>query len=332
MRILVTGAAGYIGSVVTERLVESGHHVVAIDSLAHGHRDAVHPDAPFVQGDLLDREWLIEQVRTARVDAVVHLAAEALIDESVRNPGLFFRVNVTGGLNLLDAMAAAGVSRMIFSSTAAVYGEPEQVPIREDASLRPVNAYGESKLVFERAMAWYERAHGLRHVSLRYFNACGATARCGERHEPETHLMPIVLDVAMRRRPSIALFGTDYDTPDGTCIRDYVHVRDIADAHVLCLDRIDAIASTAFNLGNGAGYSNREVVAAVERVTGRAVPAIDAPRRPGDPARLVASAERITRELGWRPGTPDLESMIASAWDWRLKAAHTDGLRAAGVS
>src|SRR5688500_11224552 len=271
MNILVTGAAGYIGSVVTERLIEAGHSVVALDNLHHGHREAVHPSARFLHGDLLDRDWLHEEVRRAHVDAVVHLAAEALIDESVRNPGLFFRVNMTGGLNLLDAMAAAGVTRMIFSSTAAVYGEPTIVPIPEDAPLRPVNAYGESKLAFERAMAWYARAHGLRHVSLRYFNACGATERCGERHEPETHLIPILFDAALGRRGSMKLFGTDYDTPDGTCVRDYVHVRDIADAHVLGLQHIDRIESTAFNLGNGAGYTNRQVIAAVERITGRSI-------------------------------------------------------------
>jgi UDP-glucose 4-epimerase len=260
-------------------------------------------------------------VRQAGADAVVHLAAEALIDESVRNPGLFFRVNVTGGLNLLDAMAAAGVQRLIFSSTAAVYGEPVAIPIREEAALVPVNAYGESKLAFERALPWYYRAHGIRHVSLRYFNACGATPRTGERHEPETHLIPLVMDVALGRRDAIHLFGTDYDPPDGTCIRDYVHVLDIADAHLRCLERIDSIEPTAFNLGNGHGYSNREVIAAVERVTGRPVRVVAAPRRPGDPARLVASADRIARELDWRPGIPALDSMIASAWAWHLAMA-----------
>jgi UDP-glucose 4-epimerase len=326
MKILVTGAAGYIGSVVTERLLEQGHTVVALDSLVHGHREAVHPAAQFLHGDLLDREWLLDQVRRAGVDAVVHLAAEALIDESVRNPGLFFRVNMTGGLNLLDAMVAAGVTRMIFSSTAAVYGEPERVPIREDDTLNPVNAYGESKLAFERAMSWYQRAHGLRHVSLRYFNACGATERTGERHEPETHIIPILLDVAIGRRPSISLFGTDYDTPDGTCVRDYVHVRDIADAHVRCLEHIDRIEPTAFNLGNGSGYTNRQVIAAVERVTGRTLNVVDAPRRLGDPARLVASAEKIAWVVGWKPGTPDLESMIASAWAWHQKVSHAKSL------
>jgi len=321
MNILVTGAAGYIGSVVTERLIDEGHQVLALDNLRHGHRDAVHPAARFVEGDLLDRPWLIEEVRRSGVEAVVHLAAEALIDESIRDPGTFFRVNVTGGLNLLDAMAAGGVRRLIFSSTAAVYGEPTRIPIQEDAPLKPVNAYGESKLAFERALPWYQRAHGLRHVSLRYFNACGATTRTGERHEPETHLIPILLDVALGRREAIHLFGTDYDTPDGTCIRDYVHVLDIAEAHLRCLERIDTIEPAAFNLGNGHGYSNREVISAVERVTGRPVRVIPAARRPGDPARLVASADRIAREVGWRPGHPDLEPMIASAWAWHQTMA-----------
>lgn len=323
MNILVTGAAGYIGSVVTEHLVEDGHTVVALDSLVHGHRSAVHPGARFIEGDLLDRDWLRAQVRDAGIDAVVHLAAEALIDESVRDPGRFFRVNVTGGLNLLDAMVAAGVSRLIFSSTAAVYGEPQTIPIRESAETRPVNSYGESKLCFERALPWYERAHGLRHLTLRYFNACGATANFGEHHEPETHLIPNLLDAALGLRDGFHLNGTDYPTPDGTCIRDYIHVRDIADAHLLCLQHIDSTPSTAFNLGNGAGYSNREVIAAVERVTGRPITVIEGARRAGDPARLVASHERITRELGWRPGIPDLDAMIESAWAWHSARPRT---------
>ena len=319
MRLLVTGAAGYIGSVVTERLVEDGHAVTAVDNLQHGHRDAVHPSATFVAGDLLDREWLATIVRNGRYDAVVHLAAEALIDESVRDPGLFFRVNVTGGLNLLDAMAAAGVRRLVFSSTAAVYGEPDVLPIPESAPKRPVNAYGESKLAFERALPWYRRAHGLCHVSLRYFNACGATERCGERHEPESHLIPIVLEAALGTRPAIHLFGTDYDTPDGTCIRDYVHVSDVAEAHVRCLASMDQLGAEAFNLGNGSGYSNRQIIDAVQRVTGRPITVVPAARRPGDPARLVASADRIGERLGWRPAVTDLDTMIATAWSWHLR-------------
>jgi len=317
MNIFVTGAAGYIGSVVTDRLLEDGHSVVAMDNLRHGRREAVHPGAEFLEGDLLDRAWLFEQLRRG-FDAVVHLAAEALIDESIRDPGRFYQANVAGGLNLLDAMIAAGTGRLVFSSTAAVYGEPTVIPIREDAPLQPVNSYGESKLAFERALHWYRRAYGLRYVSLRYFNACGATDRCGEQRERETHLIPILLDVALCLRPGIQLFGTDYDTPDGTCIRDYVHVSDIADAHVRCLAALDQLGSAAFNLGNGTGHSNREVIEAVRHVTGRPIAVEARPRRPGDPARLVASPETILRMLGWRPAIGSLDEMIASAWRWRL--------------
>ena len=275
-----------------------------------------------MEGDLRDRARLAEVMSTVRPDAVVHLAAEALVGESVTEPAKFFEVNVTGGLNLLDAMRAGGVRRLVFSSTAAVYGEPGETPIREDAPLRPVNAYGASKLAFERALPWYASAYGLRHVSLRYFNACGATAERGEHHVPETHLIALLLDVALGLRPGIRIFGTDYDTPDGTCIRDYVHVGDIADAHLLALDRIDDIGAGAFNLGNGAGFSNREVVAAARRVTGHAIPATDAPRRAGDPARLVASADRARVVLDWSPRYTTLEAMIATAWAWRQERLH----------
>ena len=322
MTVLVTGAAGYIGSVVAERLIEHGHGVAALDDLSQGHRAAVPPAAAFMEGDLRDRARLAEVMSTVRPDAVVHLAAEALVGESVTEPAKFFEVNVTGGLNLLDAMRAGGVRRLVFSSTAAVYGEPGETPIREDAPLRPVNAYGASKLAFERALPWYASAYGLRHVSLRYFNACGATAERGEHHVPETHLIALLLDVALGLRPGIRIFGTDYDTPDGTCIRDYVHVGDIADAHLLALDRIDDVGAGAFNLGNGAGFSNREVVAAARRVTGHAIPATDAPRRAGDPARLVASADRARAVLDWSPRYTTLEAMIATAWAWRQERLH----------
>jgi UDP-glucose 4-epimerase len=318
VRILVTGAAGYIGSVVTERLLNAGDTVVALDNLSNGHADAVDRRAEFLKIDLLDRDHVFETFRRTRFDAVVHLAAEALIDVSVRDPGRFFRANVVAGINLVDAMIAAGVTKLVFSSTAAVYGEPRAVPIEEEADYQPVNAYGESKLAFERMLPWYERAHGLAHVSFRYFNACGATEQCGERHEPETHLIPIVLDVAQGLRSSMQLFGADYDTPDGTCVRDYVHVVDIADAHILALRNIGRIPSTAFNLGNGHGYTNRQVIDAVERVTGRSIRFDVAPRRAGDPARLVASGERARTMLGWSPSIPDLESMVATAWQWRM--------------
>ena len=319
MRIVVTGAAGYVGSVVTERLVEEGHAVVALDDLWHGHRAAVHPGAMFMQGDLLNEDWLRTLFRRTPVDAVVHLAAEALIDESLRDPGRFFRVNVCGGLNLLEAMAGAGVNRLIFSSTAAVYGAPATVPVTEDSPLSPVNSYGESKLAFERMLAWYRTAHNLKSVSLRYFNAAGATKAFGEWHVPETHLIPLLFETVLKQRPSIQLFGTDYDTPDGTCVRDYIHISDIAGAHVLALAHIDRVAGCAFNLGNGAGYSNLQVIDIIRRVTGCAIPAVAAPRRPGDPPVLIASHARIHEALGWKPRFPDLESIVQTAWDWRLE-------------
>jgi len=322
MRILVTGAAGYIGSVVTELLVEQGHDVVALDSLQHGHAGSVSRGAHFIQMDLLDRERLIQLLEEHQVEAVVHLAAEALIDESIRDPGRFYRANVSGGLTLLDAMVSVGVKRLVFSSTAAVYGEPTCIPIKEDDPLAPVNSYGESKLAFERALPWYRRAHDLRYITLRYFNACGATREHGEFHVPETHLIPIVFEVALGYRPEIQLFGNDYDTADGTCIRDYVHVVDIAQAHILGLQKIDKIVARAYNMGNGSGYSNAEVIEAVRAVTGCEIPVHVAERRPGDPARLVASSDRIRAELGWVPKYPDLHAMVETAWQWRQSNPH----------
>lgn len=319
MRILVTGGAGYIGSVVTEQLVAGGHDVVVLDDLRHGHRTAVHPDARFAKINLVDATAIREFLSATRPDAVVHLAAEALIDESVRNPGRFYEVNMTGGLNLLEAMAAAGTRRLVFSSTAAVYGEPEDVPISEDAPKAPVNSYGESKLAFERMLPWYQRAHGLQHVTLRYFNAAGATYDHGEDHRPETHLIPAVFEVALGRRDVLHVFGTDYDTPDGTCIRDYIHVVDIAHAHVRALHEVDRLVAGVYNMGNGSGYSNAEVIACVHRVTGADIRVCEAPRRPGDPERLVADSERIRRDLGWEPAYPGLESIVRSAWEWRLR-------------
>lgn len=326
MRVWVTGAAGYIGSVVTEELIEKGHEVLAFDNLRHGTRAAVHPAAQFFKGDLLDREELQLLMRQNPADAVVHMAAEALIDESVRDPGRFFRVNICGGINLLDAMVAADVKKMVFSSTAAVYGEPESIPITEAATCVPVNSYGESKLAFEKILAWYSRAHGLQCISLRYFNACGATKRCGEFHVPETHLIPNLFEVALGQREVMRVNGTDYDTPDGTCIRDYIHVTDIAQAHVRGLEKVDHLGTRAYNMGNGAGYSNREVIEAVSRVTGRKIKVVPGDRRPGDPARLVASSERIRQELRWAPQYVDLETMVETAWAWRLE--HPQGYAA----
>ncbi len=319
MKLLVTGGAGFIGSVVTEQLVAEGHDVVVLDSLKYGFSQAVTPPARLVCGDILDEPPLQELFRKERFDAVAHLAAEAFIDDSIRDPGLFYRVNVCGGLNLLDAMLRAGVKRLIFSSTAAVYGQPESIPIPEDAPKTPCNSYGDSKLAFEHALAWYQRAHGLRHISLRYFNACGATERCGESRKKETHLIPIALAAAAGARNGLDLFGTDYPTPDGTCVRDYVHVADIARAHVLALDAVDRIEPTAYNLGNSEGYSNRQVIRAVEEVVGRAFEVRDAARRPGDPATLVADSSRARRELGWQPAFPELQRMVETAWQWRRR-------------
>jgi UDP-glucose 4-epimerase len=317
VKILVTGAAGYIGSVVTERLVLRGFEVVALDNLCNGHRAAVHPDASFAQGDLTDASWLTSCLQRHAIDAVIHLAAEALIDESIRDPGRFYRANVIGGINLLDAMVTAGVTRLIFSSTAAVYGDPRALPITEDADCAPVSAYGDSKLAIERAIEWYHHAHGLRYVAFRYFNVCGATDERGEWHVPETHLIPLLLEAADGRVGAVRLFGTNFDTPDGTCIRDYIHVIDVAGAHAAALDQIDRVERATYNLGNGAGYSNRQVIEAVRHVTNREVPIVESERRPGDPAQLVASGERVRGELGWMPQIPDIETMIGSAWRWR---------------
>jgi UDP-glucose 4-epimerase len=319
MKVLVTGAAGYIGSVVTEQLIDQGNQVIALDSLVNGHRAAIHPAAEFVKLDLLDADGLDALFKNRPIDAVVHLAAEALIDVSMRDPGLFYRINLVGGMYLLDAMIHAGVKRMIFSSTAATYGEPVEIPILETSPQKPVNPYGESKLAFEQMMAWYRVAYGLNYVTLRYFNACGATERFGEYHEPETHIIPILFEVALGQRKEFHLYGTDYDTPDGSCVRDYIHVSDIANAHLLALNKVDELGARVFNMGNSSGYSNRQVIDTTRRVTGREIPVIPAARRPGDPARLVASSERIRQELGWTPRYPDLATMIETAWKWRLK-------------
>jgi UDP-glucose 4-epimerase len=326
MRVLVTGGAGFIGSVVVEQLIQVGHEVVALDNLKHGFRAAVHPCAQFLHGDILDEQLLPRVLKEVGIEAVAHLAAEAFIDDSLRDPGLFYRVNVSGGINLLEAMACAGVRRLIFSSTAAVYGQPETVPIPEDAPTMPCNSYGESKLAFERMLPWYRAAYGLKHVSLRYFNACGATEHCGESRKRETHLIPIALAVALGQRESLSLFGSDYETPDGTCIRDYIHVADIARAHLLALEAIDQVEARTYNLGNGAGYSNREVIEAVGQATGRRIAVVPADRRAGDPARLVADSTRIRRELGWEPAFPGLGGMVETAWHWRRQ--HPGGYHA----
>jgi len=332
MRVLVTGGAGYVGSVVTEALLARGHTVVVYDSLVRGHRDAVPDGVPLVLADVLDAATLGGELREHRIDGVVHLAGLSLVAESMSDPARYYRANVVGGLTLLDAMRAAGVGLLVFSSSAAVYGEPGKQPIEEDDPPAPTNPYGETKLVLERAIAWHGRTFGLRGVSLRYFNAAGASARYGERHDPETHLIPIVLQAAAGRRDGVTIYGDDYPTRDGTCVRDYVHVLDLAAAHVRALDALAAGAPTAvYNLGcGGEGYTVREVVDAAAAVTGRRIAARVGPRRPGDPATLVAATGHITRELGWRPERQDLAEIIRSAWRYELKRLPHGGASRSG--
>ena len=315
MHVLVTGGAGYIGSVVAAELLGDGHAVTVYDNLYKGHHAAVPRGARFVQGDLFDSALLSRALREPPVGAVMHFAALSLVGESVAEPALYFRNNVAGTIALLDAMRAAGVGRLIFSSTAAVYGQPLSTPITEDAEPRPINPYGESKLMVETLLRRYDDAYGLRSVALRYFNAAGAAGPLGEDHQPETHLIPNVLAVALGRAASIALFGTDYPTADGTAIRDYIHVTDLARAHIMALD-ITSERSAAYNLGNGLGFSVRQVLEAARTVTGHPIPAREVERRAGDPAVLVAASERIQQELGWQPRFTSIETIIASAWAW----------------
>jgi UDP-glucose 4-epimerase len=317
MRVAVTGGAGYIGSIVTEVLLHEGHDVLVIDNLSKGHRDAV-MSSRFAELDVADQGAVAAHLRDFDCEAVVHMAADSLVGESVANPAKYYRNNVVAGLSLLDAMRESGVGQLVFSSTAAVYGEPVKQPIEECDPTQPTNPYGDTKLAFERALQWYAGAYGLSSVSLRYFNAAGATECNGERHAPETHLIPLVLQAAAGVRSEVTVFGDDYPTPDGTCIRDYIHVADLARAHVLALTALDQPGTCrAYNLGcSGNGYSVREVIDAAARVTDRDIPVSIAPRRAGDPAVLVASSERISTELGWRPLSTQLDDIIGSAWRW----------------
>jgi UDP-glucose 4-epimerase len=323
MRVVVTGGAGYIGSVVTETLVAQGHSALVVDNLSKGHADAVIAGAEFRRLDLIDRAAVAGAFREFAADAVVHLAADSLVGESMGNPAKYYRNNVVAGLALLDAMQDAKVQRLVFSSTAAVYGEPEEQPIRETAATRPTNPYGETKLAFEHALRWYGAAHGLSSVSLRYFNAAGASEASGERHDPETHLIPLVLAAAAAGTTPVTIFGEDYPTRDGTCVRDYIHVVDLARAHILALERLEpGGACDAYNLGcGGDGYTVREVIDTARRVTARDVPVRVAGRRPGDPAVLVASSDRIRRDLGWEPEFQRLDTIVASAWRWMQNRA-----------
>lgn len=323
MRVLVTGGAGYIGSVVTEQLVNDGHRVVVYDNLAKGHLQAVIAGAEFVEGDLLEADKLRQTLDDNRIEAVIHMAAYSLVGESCEEPSKYYRNNVVAGLVLLDAMRDCGVNRIVFSSTAATYGEPEAQPIFESAPTNPTNPYGETKLAFERAMHWWEHAHGLRYASLRYFNAAGASEKCGEDHNPESHIIPVTLQAAAGKRTHVELYGDDYPTSDGTCIRDYIHVVDLARAHILALEVL-AERSGIYNLGcGGNGYSVREVIETARRVTGKEIPVRIGPRRAGDPAVLIASSDKIKSELGWQPQFQDLEVIIESAWRWM--ETHPDG-------
>ena len=326
MRILVTGGAGYVGSVVAQELLNSGHQVTIYDNLCHGHRAAVPSPAELIVGDIGDKELLEQTFAHDSFDAVMHFAAFIEAGESMQVPEKYFRNNAGNALTLLEAMLRTGVRKIVFSSTAALYGEPERVPIQEDDRQKPTNVYGESKLMVEQMLAWFNRLHGFRYASLRYFNAAGAAGELGEAHEPESHLIPLVLQAAMGKRESISIYGNDYPTEDGTCIRDYIHVSDLAAAHVLALEALNTRDRLIYNLGNGTGFSVRRVVDVARAVTGRQIKAVDVARRPGDPAILVASSEKIRRELGWVPKYSSLEQIIASAWEWHRE--HPNGYAA----
>ena len=316
MHVFVTGAAGYIGSICVEQLLDARHSVTVFDNLTEGHRRAVDKRAKFIQGDLADRALITDAIKQASPEVIIHFAANALVGESMTNPGKYFRNNVASGLNLLDAAIEAKVRKFVFSSTCATYGPPDRIPMTEDLPQRPINPYGESKLMFEKMLNWYQQIHGLEFVAFRYFNAAGASAQFGEYHRVETHLIPNVLKVPLGQAQHCEIFGTDYPTPDGTCIRDYIHIIDLADAHILAM----APGKKGFyNLGNGDGYSVREVIATCEKVAGRKIPVIEKPRRPGDPPKLVASAEKAKREFGWKPKYPKLEQIVATAWEWHKK-------------
>lgn len=315
MRILVTGGAGYVGGTVAQMLLDEGHQVVVYDNLCHGHRSLVPERAEFIEGELADRAGL-EKLLHNNIDGVMHFAALIEAGESMQRPEIYFRNNSASTLSLLEAMLATGVNRLVFSSTAAVYGEPESTPIREDAALKPTNTYGESKLLVERMLTWLNRIHGFRYASLRYFNVAGAIAERGEAHEPESHLIPLILDVALGRRANIKIYGQDYPTKDGTCVRDYIHVEDLARAHMLAFNALKERDHVIYNLGNGVGFTVREVIESARRVTGHAIPVIEEPRRAGDPAVLIASSEKIAKELGWKPKYTELDAIVKSAWEW----------------
>ncbi len=320
MRVLVTGGAGYIGGTVADALLDKGHEVIIYDNLCHARRDMIPARAEFVEGDIADRAKLEQIFEARRFDGVMHFAALIEAGESMKYPEVYFRSNTAATLSLLEAMIAKKVNRLVFSSTAALYGNPESIPIREDAKLQPTNTYGESKLLVEHMLHWINETHGLRYASLRYFNVAGAVVNArgsrGEAHEPESHLIPLILDVALGLRKNIKIFGQDYPTSDGTCVRDYIHVGDLAKAHLLAFDALASRDKLIYNLGSGHGFTVREVIDSVRGVTGKPIEVEELPRRAGDPAVLVASSERIIAELGWNPDYPNLDDIIASAWAW----------------
>lgn len=321
MKVLVTGGAGYIGSITVEQLILAGDQVVVFDNLYQGHRSAVHPEATFVQGDLKDRSAIDAALSAHRPEAIMHFASHTLVGESMQKPFLYLADNLTNGLNLLQSALEHGVKRFLLSSTANLFDQPERMPIDETERIVPGSPYGESKYILERLLAWLDRTQGLRYACLRYFNACGASAERGEHHEPETHIIPLILQVALGQRQEFTIFGDDYPTPDGTCVRDYVHVIDLAQAHILALHALEK-GSRTYNLGNGHGFSVRDVVEKARAVTGHPIPTRIVARRPGDPAVLVASSAKIRRELGWEPRYPDLQTILETAWQWHLSHPH----------
>ncbi len=322
MKILVTGGAGYIGSITVEQLVKAGEDVIVFDNLYQGHQAAVHPDATFVQGDLADRAAIDAALSEHQPDGIMHFAAYSLVGESMEKPFKYIGDNVTNGLNLLQSALEHGVRRFILSSTANLFDDPERMPIDEAERIVPGSPYGESKYILERMLHWMDKIHGFRYAALRYFNAAGASEERGEDHDPELHLIPIVLQVALGQRDKIMIFGDAYPTPDGSCVRDYIHVIDLAQAHILALRALDG-GSRTYNLGNGQGFSVKEVIETAREVTGHPIPAEVGPPRPGDPATLIASSDKIRQELGWQPRYPDLRAIIESAWQWHQ--AHPQG-------
>jgi len=324
MNIFVTGGAGYIGSATADALVKAGHSVTVYDSLVTGHRAAVPAGTAFIHASLDDSHALAEALTTTKFDAIMHFAAFIEAGESMKDPGKFFRNNFTNSLQLMEIAVQTGIRKLVFSSTAAVYQSSEK-PLTEDSPIGPTNVYGQTKLMTEQSLEWYRQIHGLRYAALRYFNACGALPGRGEAHQPESHLIPRVLQIALGQAESAVIFGTDYPTPDGTCIRDYIHIADLASAHVLALNGLEKADRLVYNLGSGNGFSVREVIETARKVTGHKIPAVESPRRPGDSARLVASPEKIMKELGWKPEHTNLQEIISSAWEWHQ--AHPNGYK-----